>query len=749
MGLLDWFRPAWKHSSADVRRQAVAALGAEDLHILKDVVRADPDASIRRLALGKIDDAALLSERAANDPDDALRTAAAERLDEGRLKAALEASDEASAQRALEAVRGDARLAEIACKGRAPVVRRAAAGRIADAATLAELVRRAPDNDVKQAALDKIPEPKLLKDLALHDAPRALQLRAIERLAELADVPSLETVAQRAQVKAVRAAAAERLRVLAPPKPPRNVKAEGKSEAEAQRARALAEAEERRRREVAAAREAEAQRTAAAAEARRAATSQADEEARRIEEARRAERAEADARRASERAAREAERAKKDAERDAERAKRDAERAEREAARADEERRFTEAARPVVERLAAVVETEDTKEGRKALDEALKAARDLTPLRGRVGPEAEEVRARFDDLRGRAAARLNELRDAESWRRWANVPKFEALIARAEALLANAELDARARATELKGLQAEWKALGAAPRERADALWAKFKTAADEIHARTQEGFAALDEQRGANLEKKKELVARAEALADSTDWKATAEALKALQEEWKAIGPVPKEEAEAIWEKFRTACDRFFDRRKAVFAEQEGARIENLAKLVKLCERAEALKLSTDWRGTADALKALQAEWKAIGPAGKTRAEADEVWQRFRGACDAFFERRKAAFAAEDEKRQANLVKKEALVARAEALAGEGEQADPDTTIRGLMNDWKAAGPVPREQADALWDRFRAACDKIRNPEPYTPEAAEGADAEGARFSNRALEGLTDKLPR
>jgi hypothetical protein len=183
------------------------------------------------------------------------------------------------------------------------------------------------------------------------------------------------------------------------------------------------------------------------------------------------------------------------------------------------------------------------------------------------------------------------------------------------------------------------------------------------------------------------------------------------------------------------------------VLGEQEGERVANLAKLVLLCERAEALKGSTEWKTTTEALKALQAQWKAIGPAGKTRAEADEVWQRFRTACDAFFERRKAAFAVEDEKRAANLKKKEAILARAEALADGDEVADPDQVIRGLMTEWKQVGHVPREQADDLWSRFRAACDKIRSPALLDTEAAAAATSSAAAFSNRAFDGLAKKL--
>ena len=127
-------------------------------------------------------------------------------------------------------------------------------------------------------------------------------------------------------------------------------------------------------------------------------------------------------------------------------------------------------------------------------------------------------------------------------------------------------------------------------------------------------------------------LCERAEALADSTNWIQTADEIKRLQAEWKTIGPVTRGQEKAIWERFRIPCDRFFTRRHQDLAQRKGMWTENLAKKEALCARAEALAESTDWDSAAAEIKALQAEWKAIGPVKKTRSEA--IWQRFRGAC-------------------------------------------------------------------------------------------------------------------
>jgi hypothetical protein len=141
------------------------------------------------------------------------------------------------------------------------------------------------------------------------------------------------------------------------------------------------------------------------------------------------------------------------------------------------------------------------------------------------------------------------------------------------------------------------------------------------------------------NLEKKLALCEQAEALAGSTDWKATAEELKGLQAQWKALGAVPKEQAEAVWTRFRAACNQFFERRKEHFSTREKEARDAIRRKTELCVKAEELRESSDWRATAEGFKALQAEWKTIG--GVPRAKGEELWTRFRAACDHFFARR------------------------------------------------------------------------------------------------------------
>jgi hypothetical protein len=252
-----------------------------------------------------------------------------------------------------------------------------------------------------------------------------------------------------------------------------------------------------------------------------------------------------------------------------------------------------------------------------------------------------------------------------------NLRRKEELCARAEEL--SGSTDWKPATEALKALQAEWKSVGPVPKEHNDAVWERFRKANDTFFERRQAHFSQGDSDQQENLRRKEELCARAEELGDSTEWRATAEAFKTLQAEWKAIGPAPKEQNEAVWERFRKAADQFFTRRKAHYDQMEKEQKENLRRKVALCEQAEKLSESEELKSTAEALKALQAEWKTIGPA--PRARADALWERFRKANDAFFGRRASYFEQRDQERSKN--KGEWQERLQEALDRKRDQAD------------------------------------------------------------------------
>ncbi len=362
-----------------------------------------------------------------------------------------------------------------------------------------------------------------------------------------------------------------------------------KNKAAAKRARQiLRERDERAAQEIAAAQAAEAEAAnAAAAEATRLAredraraaedAAKAAEEARVLAEAQALERSQEEAREVAERAAREAEErqtreaaehgARESAEQAA--AEEAARRRQAEDAEARTRREGLSRMNQLIGRVEALIGKEDV--SLKAVDRALRDVRDaladVPPLPSRK--EFEEVVQRLKAAQDALTPNVRDLREVSEWQRWANVGIQEQLCEKMEAL--RNETDPEAIARRIHDLQQQWRLAADVPRPQGEALWRRFKTAHDELWARCEAHFAAQAEQRAENLTKKFALCERVEALADSSNWVQTAEEIKGLQAQWKAIGPVTRGQEKTIWERFRAACDRFFTRRQDDLAKRKG----------------------------------------------------------------------------------------------------------------------------------------------------------------------------------
>jgi hypothetical protein len=381
----------------------------------------------------------------------------------------------------------------------------------------------------------------------------------------------------------------------------------------------------------------------------------------------------------------------------------------------DAERRTNEARENVARlegllaRADALVAAEAPKAAglRRELGALEAALADPGPLPAGEQPAAWS--ARLGAAREALLARLSQLESTEEWRRWANAAAQEEIIRRVEALLESNDLAEGVR--QLGRLQDEWTAVASAPPEKAQLLWERFRTARNELRRRCDAYMAE-------NLEKKRALCAEAAGLAESTSWNETAERVRRLQAEWKAIGPVPGKHARALWEQFREPCDRFFARRKECFDRQDAERRGHAEEKLRLCEQAEALADSTDWETAAAALKQLQAEWKRTGP--PPREQAEPLWQRFRTACDRFFERRSRRGEIE---REAALAAARTLCETLESLAEAiGRDDAPDDAEVGRTLDTAWAQLTRLEQgasAAALAARGRAACERIATARP------------------------------
>ncbi|MFB3854030.1 MAG: DUF349 domain-containing protein [Vicinamibacterales bacterium] len=349
-----------------------------------------------------------------------------------------------------------------------------------------------------------------------------------------------------------------------------------------------------------------------------------------------------------------------------------------------------------------------------ALKDCDRAVRDLKAALEQPGslPSRQDREAIVERLRKAHAAlasRLQELREADEWQRWANATIQEELCHKAEALAS--EPDPAEAARKLRDLQAQWKKVTLVPRDRSQALWLRFKAAQDAVRATTDRYFAAQAEERAANLARKEELCQKAEALSASTDWVKTAEAIKALQAEWKTVGPVPKGREKAVWDRFHAACDAFFTRRREDLARRKQVWAANLARKQALIAEVDSLGSDGDWERATRELRRIQAEWRGVGPVRKKHSE--EVWQRFQEALNRFQER----YVQRDEFQvSASVSEREAACAALESLLSSEERARiveagaVATRLRDAWSRWERSGPVPAEALAALTERFRRA---------------------------------------
>ncbi|MEO5821310.1 MAG: DUF349 domain-containing protein, partial [Vicinamibacteraceae bacterium] len=323
-------------------------------------------------------------------------------------------------------------------------------------------------------------------------------------------------------------------------------------------------------------------------------------------------------------------------------------------------------------------------------------------------PEAivAELRASLNAL----STRMRELRDAEEWRRWANAGIQEALVTQVEALKSSKDLPNVAR--QLRDLRRQWKAVSAG-RDESSALWQRFKTAADELQGRCDEQARVVAAEQAVHLTARVALCEAAEGLAQSTDWVSTAETLKQLQTQWAAAGPAPRDQVTELARRFRTACDTFFTRRKTDLTTLKQAWSENAAKKEALCVQAETLAESTDWQVALTGIKQLQADWKAVGPVRRNRAEL--LWKRFRAACDRFFERYGSRHLIAEQQR---IEQRESVVHKIEAVAVDVAAGTlPEgiaETVQGLWNEWQNGAGLAGETGVALRTRFDTALHAI-----------------------------------
>ena len=271
---------------------------------------------------------------------------------------------------------------------------------------------------------------------------------------------------------------------------------------------------------------------------------------------------------------------------------------------------------------------------------------------------------------------------------------------------------------QLQKLHQEFRAIGPVAKDLREEIWSRFKAASTVVNKRHQQHFEELKEKEQNNLDQKTVICEIVEGMEYDTfttfaDWEDKTNEILALQAKWKTIGYAPQKMNVKIFERFRAACDEFFRRKAAFFKSVKETMAANLEKKKAFCEKAEALKESTDWKETAEILTKLQKEWKNIGPVAKKHSDA--VWKRFIGACDYFFERKNKATSSQRSEEVENLTKKEDVIKRMAALEAAGTADDATAEqVRALMKEWNAIGFVPFKEKDRLYKEFHALVDKL-----------------------------------
>ena len=369
-------------------------------------------------------------------------------------------------------------------------------------------------------------------------------------------------------------------------------------------------------------------------------------------------------------------------------------------------------------KLALIDELKALLDAKEDLKDTFPAFRDIQNRWRAVGPVPQgKVKDLYDTYQHQVEmfydyVKINrEFRDLDFKK---NLEAKVALCEKAEALV-NEENVVEAFRT-LQKYHEEWKELGPVDKENRESIWDRFRAATSAVNKRHQAYFESMKGNQQENLEAKTALCEKVEALLgqeikDSGTWNRISKEIEEIQKEWRTIGFASKKDNQKIYDRFRKACNDFFAKKKAFYSGYKDQMQENLDKKLALCEEAEALQNSEDWKETADKFIELQKRWREIGPV--SRKKSDQIWARFRAACDAFFERRDKSGAGSANKQYAdNLAAKRALIAEVEAFEQPESRDETVAALKAFQARWNEIGFVPFKEKERVQRAFKAALD-------------------------------------
>jgi hypothetical protein len=701
--LIERFRskPDWQHADPAVRADAVLRMPSSEHEVLLALAREDVDPRVRRAAVKKLSDVDVLSGIASSDADPGVRDEAEARL----AHLAVHERDEAASRAAVAGLREARHLAAVAKAAPLAATREAAVRALGDAKLLASIVRESGDIPTRLLALGCIEDAPTLLALALKIEQKTVAVAAVERLT---DADALKAVAAKAKAGAAQRRARARLETGEPATPVVTVPAPTPDD----------EAERQAYEEARAAHEREAAARARALEARSSLAASVEGA---LGEAIPAAVERAQAERSSLPPLPGAEASSFEARLDA----------AIEAAGKRHQAYLAGLARR--EELEALVGEAEALAGQElAAARAAFGALEATWRQATADADLPDLRTRFEAAAHALRARGQAARAEQAQREKEHLELLLRLADRAEALVAKGtEVSLRDADHALRDIREALEHPGHFPtRKDRDAAVARLEAARRHLYPLLQQLREDAEWKRWANVSVQEELCAEAEALLAEGDLEKAANALRDLDARWKQAKEAPKENAEALWTRFKAARDQVKSKTDAYFAKQAEELAGNLKRKEALCERAEALAESTDWLKTAEELRKLQAEWKEAGPV--PRAVSQRIWERFRRPCDRFFTRWQEHREQRSHEWADNLAKKERLCEQAEALRDSTDWEAASAELKRLQAEWRTIGAVKKSRSEAVWQRFRAACDhffdRYKNRDEHARQAAQQA---------------------
>ena len=308
------------------------------------------------------------------------------------------------------------------------------------------------------------------------------------------------------------------------------------------------------------------------------------------------------------------------------------------------------------------------------------------------------------------------------------------------------EPDVVAAFRKLQKLHQDYRETGPVSKESREEIWNRFKTASTVINKRHQQHFEEIKDKEKENLDQKTVICELLEGieydkLTTFQSWNEKTQEVLALQKKWKDIGFAPAKQNQKIFERFRAACDVFFSKKGEFFKQAKTDMTANLEKKTALCEQAESLKDSTDWKATGDKMAELQKQWREIGPVQKKYTNT--IWKRFIGACDYFYEQRDKNTSSKKHEENTNLTAKKEILSKLKAFNPDNLSDDDIAAIQQLVDEWNGIGFVPFKVKDKIAAEFKAVM------EPFSGVVRTGRGRQPQRGGIREVGSPREKLQR